>query len=65
MGIDRKTGKRLSILTHQDVLSSQEVIENFTCDLKETAEEMYQRIDPNSLSVGFVGSNSFCSEEYN
>ena len=65
MGIDRKTGKRLSILTHQDVLLSHEVIENFIVDLKDAAEKMYQRIDPNSLSVGFVGSNPKWSEEYN
>lgn len=65
MGRDRETGKRLSLLTHQDVLLPSEIIRNFISDLKDAATEMYQRIDPASLSVGFVGSHPFFSEEYN
>lgn len=65
MGRDRKTGKRISLLSHQDVLSSDATIEAFLSDLKDAAGELYARIDPDSLSVGFIGSSPAFRREYN
>lgn len=58
MGRDRKTGERISILTHQSVYITGGIMEKFMQDLKTSVTELFKRVDPSSLSVGFLGGRA-------
>ncbi len=57
VGRDRRTGKNLSILSHQDPRFFLNKKENFAKDLVTSLEEMVERSEPGSIDVVIFGGN--------